>query len=161
MKYYFSHCQNIILNIYWHYLDCVTQSIEGRCSKIGNRCWCLHKRGTPGSSVCGYASGYNGEYYSIDSNDDYPSALTIIQTFGMQPTDNCKDNNRCEGFTDRNRCNEYGCTGTSKSNRYSENYRWRDTNGDGFVRCTNMEEWNWNTLRSKRFLCVFSITCPL
>ena len=137
--YYFSHCQNIILNIYWHYLDCVTQSIEGRCSKIGNRCWCLHKRGTPGSSVCGYASGYNGEYYSIAS-DGYRSALTIIQAFGMPPTSNCKQdtNAGCQGNCASNICNSFGCTGTDQSCK-SNYYRWSRTDGDGFVRCTNME----------------------
>ena len=121
---------------------------------MGAECWCYFPVNYAGVDVCGYQTGYDGDYYSIALHSTY-SPEEIIRGLGQKPgRTNCKKDSKlkifadCTGDTATNMCYDDGCTGTSLTNTgYSNQERWarnpittlNEGYRGGIVRCVNME----------------------
>ena len=119
---------------------------------LGTECWCYHPRNYAGVDVCGYPTGYDGDYYSLALHSSY-SPYEIIRGVGQQPSKiNCNIGSTIKRFADcngddaTNICYVDGCMGTSLT-AYTDKERWNrkpiialnEAYRGGIVSCVNME----------------------
>ena len=121
---------------------------------MGTECWCYFPVNYAGIDICGYPTGYDGDYYSLALHSSF-SPFEIIRGLGQKTgRTNCKTDSHikifadCQGDTATNMCYDDGCTGTSLTNEgYNNQERWarnpittlNEGYRGGIVRCVNME----------------------
>ena len=118
-------------------MNCIPQASGGKCAIIGNECWCFHDEDTLGYSICGYLSGFKGQYYSI-AKDVLSSPKSIIEGLGKTPhPGHCNPSYDCNDDCATNRCDLTGCWGTNLT-CWTDTQRW-NRKGPGLVRCIHLE----------------------
>ena len=86
-------------------------SSRPQCTSFMGQCWCYSAGNKQPRHACGHALGYKGKYTKLSETG---RPRDVIIAMGLSPNPNsCKNNDFCVGNCQVNRCNDYGCYGST------------------------------------------------